>query len=79
MYCKIIYITKPFLCIFQAHPADNLLKSEAYRKWQCSDPSEKQASVIIEVLFFMTCHTLIRRIQHNNDYFIVIIVKYFKF
>ncbi|CAB4000165.1 DNA repair XRCC1-like [Paramuricea clavata] len=32
-----------------AHPADNLLKSETYRKWQCADPSEKQASVIIEL------------------------------
>lgn len=35
----------------QDHPSDNLLKSETYRKWQCADPGEKQASVIIEVMF----------------------------
>lgn len=30
-------------------PAQNLLKSETYRKWRCASPGEKQASVILEL------------------------------
>ncbi|XP_078381815.1 DNA repair protein XRCC1-like [Oculina patagonica] len=32
-----------------AQPAQNLLKSETYRKWRCATAGEKQASVILEL------------------------------
>lgn len=32
-----------------AQPAQNLLKSETYRKWRCETAGEKQASVILEL------------------------------
>jgi len=35
-----------------AQPAQNLLKSETYRKWRCATAGEKQASVILEVDFY---------------------------
>ncbi|XP_046383136.1 DNA repair protein XRCC1 isoform X2 [Ischnura elegans] len=30
-------------------PAENLLKSENYRKWKCKDPGEKEASIILQL------------------------------
>lgn len=35
--------------LIQAQPAQNMLKSETYRKWRCAAGGEKQASVILEV------------------------------
>lgn len=32
-----------------AQPAQNLLKSETYRKWRCATAGEKQASIILEL------------------------------
>ncbi|CAN7945842.1 unnamed protein product, partial [Ixodes pacificus] len=33
----------------QVHKAENLLKSERYRKWKCATAGEKQASVILQL------------------------------
>ncbi|XP_060708635.1 DNA repair protein XRCC1 isoform X2 [Hemiscyllium ocellatum] len=33
---------------YGTHKADNLLKPDTYRKWKCSDPGEKQVSVILQ-------------------------------
>ncbi|XP_064470997.1 DNA repair protein XRCC1-like [Ornithodoros turicata] len=32
----------------QVHKAENLLRSETYRKWKCANPGEKQASIILQ-------------------------------
>ena len=37
------------LLLLKAQPAQNLLKSETYRKWRCASAGEKQASIILEV------------------------------
>lgn len=39
-------------------PAQNLLKSETYRKWRCASPGEKQASVILELEKAMQIHSI---------------------
>ncbi|XP_028405454.1 DNA repair protein XRCC1-like [Dendronephthya gigantea] len=54
------------------HPADNLLKSETYRKWQCVDPAEKQASVIIELEKASKINSL--DIGNNGSAFVEVLV-----
>ena len=45
------------LMLFKAQPAQNLLKSETYRKWRCAAAGEKQASVILEVKHWYKLNT----------------------
>ncbi|CAH3032814.1 unnamed protein product [Porites evermanni] len=41
-----------------AQPAQNLLKSETYRKWRCASAGEKQASIILELERAMRIHSI---------------------
>ena len=53
----------------KAHPAENLLKPETYRKWRCEKAGEKQASVIIEVrnIKLLNCFNIPDRIQDGTQ------------
>ena len=57
-YERIICSFCLFRCLsFQTHKADNLLKSETYRKWKSSAPGERQNSIILQVLaIFLKLH-----------------------
>lgn len=55
-----------------AHPADNLLRLETYRKWQCADHTEKQVSVVIELEKASKIHSI--DIGNNGSAFVEVLV-----
>lgn len=55
-----------------AQPAQNLLKSETYRKWRCATGGEKQASVILELERATQIHSI--HIGNNGSALVEVLV-----
>lgn len=55
-----------------AQPAQNMLKSETYRKWRCATGGEKQASVILELERATQIHSI--HIGNNGSALVEVLV-----